>query len=266
VAAAVGLGVREIVLGLGGSATTDGGSGLLTALGVRFLDDAGQDIPVGGGGLAKLARVDLSGVSPVLREVSLTIASDVTNPLLGELGAAAVFGPQKGADEAQVAQLDRNLAHYADVLEAASGHAIRLVPGSGAAGGTTAGLLAIADRFRELRIRPGVEVLMELTGFADALEACDLVITGEGRIDAQTGYGKTALGVAQQAASIGRACIAFGGGVLVEGIEALGALGAVVVPVVEQPMTIEAAMAAGVAPLERAAERVARLISIGAVT
>jgi glycerate kinase len=262
-AAAVGLGVRDVVLGVGGSATTDGGSGLLVALGVRFLDAAGRDLPPGGGALGALDRVDLSGVSPLLREVTLTIASDVTNPLLGEMGAAATYGPQKGATVAQVVELDGNLAHYADVLEAAIGRRIRDTPGAGAAGGTTAGLLAIADRFRELHIRPGVELMMELTGFGEALEAADLVITGEGRIDAQTGYGKTALGVAQQAAAVGRACIAFGGGVLLEGIVALGVLGAVVVPVVEAPMTVEAAMAAGVGPLERAAERTARLVSIG---
>nr|MBA2253639.1 glycerate kinase [Chloroflexota bacterium] len=164
-AAAVGLGVREIVLGLGGSATNDGGSGLLTALGVRFLDAAGGDVPLGGGGLASLASVDLAGASPILREVSLTIASDVSNPLLGERGAAATYGPQKGATTQQVAELERNLARFADVLEATTGRAIRDVPGAGAAGGTTAGLLAIADRFREMRIRPGIEVLMELTGF-----------------------------------------------------------------------------------------------------
>ena len=182
-AAAVGLGVREIVLGLGGSATTDGGSGLLTALGVRLLDGAGREIPPGGGGLGSLASVDLSGVAPVLREVSLTIASDVSNPLLGEHGAAATYGPQKGATPGQIVELDRDLARYAAVLEAATGRSIRDVPGAGAAGGTTAGLLAIADRFREVRIRPGVEVMMELTGFAEALAASDLVLTGEGRIE-----------------------------------------------------------------------------------
>ncbi|CAN5572865.1 glycerate kinase [soil metagenome] len=262
-AAAIGLGVRDIVIGLGGSATTDGGSGLLRALGARFLDAHGQEIRPGGGGLARLARVDLSELSPVLAEVSLTVASDVTNPLLGELGAAATYGPQKGADAAQVAQLDTNLAHYADVLEAEIGRPLREQPGAGAAGGTTTGLLAIADRFSDFSIRPGVEVMMELTGFSEILDASDLVITGEGRIDAQTAYGKTCLGVARRAADAGRPCLAFGGGVTVEGIRALAAVNAVVMPVTEGPTSVEAAMAAGAGPIARAAERVARLLTLG---
>ena len=129
----------------------------------------------------------------------MTVASDVTNPLLGDRGAAATYGPQKGADEEQVALLERNLAHYADLLEEAAGRSIRDVPGSGAAGGTTAGLLAIADRFASFEIRPGVEVVMELTGFDAALAAADVALTGEGRVDEQTGFGKTAFGVARRA-------------------------------------------------------------------
>ncbi len=263
-AAAIGLGVREIVLGLGGSATTDGGAGLLTALGVRLLDERGGDLAGGGGALGRLARVDLDEVAPILAEVRLTIASDVTNPMLGQRGAAATYGPQKGADARQVRELDANLTHYADLLEASSGRDIRDVPGAGAAGGTTAGLLAIQDRFASFEIRPGVEVVMELTGFDEALAACDLVLTGEGRIDEQTGFGKTAMGVAQRAHDAGVRCVCFGGGVLTEGIEALTAVGAIVVPVVERPMTVEQAMAAGAAPLVRAAERTARLIGLGA--
>ncbi len=218
---------------------------------------------MGGGSLDRLARVDLSGVAPVLGEVALVIASDVTNPLLGELGAAATYGPQKGADPAQVAQLDANLSHFADVMEAAVGRSLRDVPGSGAAGGTTAGLLAIADRFASFEVRPGVDVVMELTGFGGALVEAELVLTGEGRVDRQTAFGKTALGVARRAADGGRPCICFGGGVTEEGIAALAELGVVVVPVTEAPVTVEAQMASGAAPLERAAERAARLVSIG---
>ena len=261
-AAAIGLGARNIVLGLGGSATTDGGGGLLTALGARFLDSNGRDLPGGGGALANLATIDLDGVSPVLGEVSLTVASDVTNPLLGETGAAAVYGPQKGADEAAVRHLDANLSHYADLLEHAAGTPVRDVPGSGAAGGTTAGLLAIADRFASFAVRPGVEVVMELTDFDSALIAADVVLTGEGRIDAQTAFGKTARGVAERARDAGIGCICFCGGALPEGIAALAQLGAVVVPVVERPMTLAEAMAAGPAPVVRAAERVARLFNM----
>jgi glycerate kinase len=211
-----------------------------------------------------LAHIDLTEVAPILSEVRLTVASDVQNPLLGKRGAAQTYGPQKGASAHQVATLDRNLTHYADLLETAAGMSMRDVPGSGAAGGTTAGLLAIAERFASFEIRPGVEVVMELTRFDEALASCDLVITGEGRIDQQTAYGKTAMGVAQRAAYAGKRCIAFGGGATPEGIEALGRLGAIVVPVIEQAMTVEEQMAAGSAPLVRAAERAARLLSLGA--
>ena len=262
IAAALGLGVRDIVLGMGGSATTDGGAGLLTALGARFYDDQGNDLIPGGGALADLARIDLDEVSPVLGEVHLTIASDVTNPLLGERGAAATYGPQKGADAEQVAHLDANLARYADLLEAAAGRSIRDQPGSGAAGGAIAGLLAIADRFASFEVRSGVEVVMELADFDAALAATDLVLTGEGRVDEQTGYGKTAQGVARRARDASVPCICFGGGVTPRGIEALAALGAVVVPVIERPMPVEEAMAAGPEPLVRAAERAARLVSL----
>ena len=160
--------------------------------------------------------------------MQLTIASDVRNPLLGKRGAARTYGPQKGASKAQVAALESNLAHYADLLEEASGAQIRDVPGAGAAGGTTAGLLAIADQFASFAIRPGVELVMELTGFDEALATSDVVLTGEGRIDEQTGFGKTAQGVAQRARDAGKACMAFGGGATPEGIAALAALGAIV--------------------------------------
>jgi glycerate kinase len=260
-AAAIGLGCRQIVLGVGGSATTDGGSGLLVALGARFLDVSGEAISPGGGGLADLDSIDLTELSPVLAEVDLVVASDVTNPLLGDEGAAATYGPQKGASAADVAWLDANLARYADLLEAATGRDVRDTPGAGAAGGTTFGLLAIADRFQSFAVRPGVELVMELTGFDSALGEADLVLTGEGRIDRQTGFGKTALGVARRARDAGVPCIAFGGGVEPEGAAALLEVGAVAVPVVEGPMSLEAAIAAGAAPIERAAERVARLWS-----
>lgn len=263
IAAAIGLGVRRIVLGLGGSATTDGGSGLLVALGARFLDRRGNELAPGGGALSELASVDLTDVAPVLSHVALTVASDVTNPLLGERGAAAIYGPQKGADEEQVRELDANLAHYADLLEAASGHGVRDIAGAGAAGGTAASLLAIADRFASFEIRPGVDVVMELTGFDAALAESQLVLTGEGRVDEQTPFGKTAFGVARRADAANVGCICFCGGATKTGIDALAALGAVVVPVIEEPMSLEEAIARGREPLVRAAERAARLINLG---
>lgn len=261
-AAAIGLGCREIRLGVGGSATTDGGAGLLAALGARFLDGTGAEVPPGGAGLERLASIDLAGLSPVLGEVSLTIASDVTNPLLGEHGAAATYGPQKGATPDEVRRLERALTHYADIFEATTGRVVRDVPGAGAAGGTTAGLLAIADRFRALAVRPGVGEVMALAGFDTALRASDLVLTGEGRVDTQTRFGKTAQGVAEQARAAGVPCLCFGGGVTPEGAAVLAAAGALAIPVAEGPATVEAAMAAGPGPVERAAERVAGLVGL----
>lgn len=258
-AAAIGLGCTHVVLGLGGSATTDGGSGVLVALGARLLDAGGEELPMGGAALADLATIDLADLSPLLGEVHLTVASDVSNPLLGELGAAAVYGPQKGLDAAGVARLDAALGHYADVLEATLGRSVRDVPGAGAAGGTTAALLAIADRFASFAIRPGVEVVMELTDFDGRLATSDLVLTGEGRVDAQTAFGKTALGVARRAQAAGVACVCIGGAVTPEGADALAQVGTVSVPTIEGPTTVEAAMAAGPGPVERAAERVARI-------
>ncbi len=241
--------VTSIVLGIGGSATTDGGAGLLRGLGA----DADRDT----------AGADLTGLDPRLSSVDLAVACDVSNPLLGPAGAAAVYGPQKGASAADVSELDRRLTIYADTLEpAAGGTPVREIPGAGAAGGVGFALLAIAGRFRSFALRPGIELLMEATDFDARLAEADLVITGEGGIDASTAFGKTALGVASRAAAAGVPCIAVGGGVEPEGIEALAAVGAIAVPVSERPQSIEAAMAAGSAPVERCGERLARLASI----
>jgi len=241
-------GVRHIAIGIGGSATTDGGAGLLRALGAVVSDD--------------LASVDLAGLDARLAEVELRIACDVTNPLLGPDGAAAVYGPQKGATPELVAMLDARLGRFADAVAAATGRDERRTPGAGAAGGVGFGLLSVAGYFRSLALEPGVDLVMAETGFDGAIATADLVLTGEGRIDAQTAFGKTALGVARRAAAVGVPCLAFGGGVTPEGIEALAAVGAVAVPVVERPMALEEALTAGAAPLERAAERAARLVGL----
>lgn len=238
--------IRTITLGIGGSATTDGGAGILRVLGATI--DGGV--------------LDLAGLDPRLADTRLRIACDVTNPLLGPTGAAATYGPQKGASAAQVADLDDALSRFADALGAATGRDERETPGAGAAGGTSFGLLSIADRFRSIRLVPGVEVVVEETGLREKLAHADLVITGEGRIDAQTAFGKTALGVAQLAHAAGVACIAIGGGITPEGVEALAGL-AIVVAVTEQPTSLEAAMAAGIAPVARCGERLARLVSLG---
>jgi len=179
---------------------------------------------------------------------------------LGELGAAATYGPQKGAREAQVEQLDLGLARYADVVEAATGRSLRDTIGSGAAGGTTFGLAAIADRFAAFEVRPGVDVVMELTGFATRLARADVVLTGEGRVDAQTAYGKTAMGVAERARAAGVPVICVGGSVTKEGAAVMAGLGATTLAVSEGGVDLEAAIAAGTAPISRAAERAARLV------
>ncbi len=264
-AAAIGLGCRHIVIGLGGSATTDGGAGLLEALGARFRDASGMDLPPGGGALGSLASADFSNLPDVLSEVSLTVASDVTNPLLGEHGAAATYGPQKGATSDQVAELDRNLRRYADIIEGAIGRPLRYEPGTGAAGGTTFGLLAIADRFASLDVRPGIDVVMELTGFEEALQKADLVLTGEGKVDRQTAFGKTAMGVAERTRDAGVPSICFGGGVMPEGAELMHSMGVVTMPITEWPMSLEEVVTAGSAPISRAASRVAAIVDLAGV-
>jgi glycerate kinase len=243
-------GIRRIDLGVGGSATTDGGLGILAALGLGMTVEP------------ELA-VHLEELDPRLAETDLRIASDVTNPLLGPSGAAAVYGPQKGASAVDVRNLDDALARWADALEAATGRRERDTPGAGAAGGTAFGLACLRARFRSFAIVPGVDLVMEATGFAEKLIGADMVLTGEGQIDAQTAFGKTALGVARSAAAAGVPCIAVGGGVEPDGIAALAAVGAVAVPVVERPQSVEEAMAAGPTPLERCGERLARLVALG---
>jgi glycerate kinase len=243
-------GIRRIDLGVGGSATTDAGLGLLAALGLAVT-------------VEPALTVHLDELDPRLAEVELRIASDVTNPLLGPRGAAAVYGPQKGATPVDVANLEAALTRWADALEAATGRRERDAPGAGAAGGTVFGIACLRDRFRSFTVVPGVELVMEAGRFDEALAGADLVVTGEGRIDGQTAFGKTALGVARRALAAGVACVAVGGGLDVEGIAALADVGAIAVPAVERPQSVEEAMAAGSDPLERAGERLARLVELG---
>jgi glycerate kinase len=236
-------GIRDIVLGIGGSATTDGGAGLLRGLGARIDPD--------------LSAVDLEDLDPRLIEVSLRVASDVSNPLLGPTGAAAVYGPQKGATPELVDRLDARLARFADALAAVTRRDERDTPGAGAAGGVGFALLSIATRFRSLQLVPGVELVMEAAGFDEALAASDLVITGEGRIDDQTAFGKTAMGVARRAQAVGVRCLAIGGSVTAEGREALAAVGAEAVAANDRAITLEEALAAGTAPVAACAASIA---------
>ncbi|GAA2728764.1 glycerate kinase [Streptomyces nogalater] len=204
--AALDAGARTIVFGVGGSATTDGGAGMLSALGARFLTEAGEPVSPGGGGLAGLARADLSGLDPRLSSVELVLASDVDNPLTGPKGAPAVYGPQKGASPQDVETLDAALAHFAKVLEAEAGPRAAeyaASPGAGAAGGIGYGALLLGARFRA-----GIEVMLDVLGFAPALERASLVITGEGSLDEQTLHGKAPAGVAAAARAAGKPVVA----------------------------------------------------------
>ena len=221
--AALDAGARTIVFGVGGSATTDGGAGMLTALGARFLDEDGGPVPPGGGALGQLTTADLTGLDPRLASVDVVLAGDVDSPLTGPKGAAAVYGPQKGAAPDDVAVLDAGLAHFAAVLEKTIGSRAAeyaVAPGAGAAGGIGYGaLVGLGARFR-----PGIEVILDVLGFAQAVERATLVITGEGALDEQTLHGKAPAGVAAAARAAGKDVIAVCGR-LALAPEALGRAG-----------------------------------------
>ncbi|WP_419955345.1 glycerate kinase [Neobacillus niacini] len=209
IAAALDYGVNHIIIGVGGSATNDGGAGMAKALGALLLDENGIEIGEGGGSLCDLASIDLSGFDPRLATIKIEVACDVDNPLTGDKGAAAIFGPQKGATAEMVALLDLNLGHYASIIERDLGEKIKDVPGAGAAGGLGGGLLA----FLPSELKRGVEIVIEATGLSQIVEEADLVITGEGKIDGQTIFGKTPIGVARTAKKYGVPVIGIAGNV-----------------------------------------------------
>lgn len=190
--AALNYKVERIILGLGGSSTNDGGAGMVQALGGKLLDVSGCEIGFGGGALANLHSINLEGFDVRLKNVGFEVACDVDNPLLGEEGASAVFGPQKGATAQMVRVLDQNLRHFASVIEKELGKSVSAIPGAGAAGGMGAGLIA----FLPCQLRKGIQIVVEATGLEDHIKDAALVITGEGKIDSQTIYGKTPIGVA----------------------------------------------------------------------
>jgi glycerate kinase len=225
VRAALDAGVRRVVLGLGGSAGTDGGTGLAAALGARFLDEAGNDLPPGGAALPRLDRVDVSGLDPRLAGVEVLAACDVDSPLTGARGAAAVYGPQKGATPEDVEVLDVALRRLAAVLRRDVGVDVESPAGAGAAGGTGGGVAALLGG----RLVPGVEVVLRLVGFADTLRGAHLVVTGEGSLDAQTLAGKAPMGVARSAARHGVPVLFLAGRVSLDaaGTAELDRLGAV---------------------------------------
>ncbi len=207
--AALDLGVKKIGVGIGGSATCDGGIGMATALGARFLDAAGRPVSPVGGALQDIAHIDLSGLDPRIGDIHIEAVCDVENSLLGEQGAARVYGPQKGADPGQVEQLESGLKNLARVIKADFDLDVYDLPGGGAAGGLGAGLHA----FLGAVLRPGVDVVLDLVGLDEKLEGADLVLTGEGQVDFQTAFGKAPAGVAMRAKKQKIPCIVVAGSV-----------------------------------------------------
>jgi len=253
--AALDAGAERLVLAIGGSATNDGGAGLLQALGIRLLDEQDRPLAPGGAALAQLARIEVAARHPRLAEVEVIIAADVDNPLCGPQGASQVFGPQKGASPSQVRQLDAALAHFAQVSAATLGRDLSEQPGAGAAGGV--GFAALA--FLQATFRPGIEVVAELVGLEEALVGADLALTGEGRLDGQTLRGKTPAGVLRLARRHGVPVVAVAGS-LGEGYDALYEQGlAAAFSLVPGPLSLDEALAQAEGLLERTARDLGRL-------
>jgi glycerate kinase len=252
-------GAKNIIIGIGGSATNDGGAGMVQALGARLSDANGKDILPGGAGLISLNSIDISGLDPRLADCTLRVACDVTNPLTGELGASRIFGPQKGATEAMIVELDRNLAHYAEVIKKSLRIDVINVPGSGAAGGMGAALMA----FLGAELRSGIEIVTQALNLEEHIHDCSLVVTGEGRIDSQSIHGKVPVGVAQVAKKYHKPVIGIAGcltadvGVVHQhGIDA-------VFSVLTQIGTLEEAFRDAFDNIQRAARNVAATLRVG---
>ncbi|MBD0382089.1 glycerate kinase [Paenibacillus sedimenti] len=251
-------GCRQFILGLGGSATNDGGAGMLQALGAELLDDEGNSIGFGGGNLGRLAAIRMDRMDPRLAESSFVLACDVDNPFVGPTGATAVFGPQKGATPEMLRELDDHLRHFADLIEQARGIRIHDVPGTGAAGGLSGGIVA----FLNAKLESGVSIVTRVTGLEDAVSKADLVVTGEGQVDFQTARGKTPCGVAHIAKKHGIPVLILAGSVG-SGIESLYEHGvSAVISIVNRPMTLDEAMAQTGPLLEQAAEQAIRIYSM----
>lgn len=255
---ALDLGVKKILLGIGGSATNDGGVGMLQALGISFKNANGEEISFGGEALSQIASISIENLEPRLAEVEFEVACDVNNPLCGELGASAVFGPQKGATPAMVLTLDNALAHFAKVAKAQLGVNIKDKAGAGAAGGMGGGLLLLPHA----QLKAGVQIIIEATKLAEHVKDADLVITGEGRMDAQSIAGKTPVGVAKTAKQFDKPVIAIVGClredynvVYQHGIDA-------VFPIIRNLGSLETTLAKGKENLTSSAENVARLLTL----
>jgi len=258
IGAALNAGCRKLIVGIGDTATNDGGAGMAQALGVRLLDNRGKELPWGGAALARLDRIDISGLDHRLAECQIVSACDVTNPLCGESGASVVYGPQKGASEEMCRRLDEALSHYAKVIRADLDIEVKDLPGAGAAGGLGAGLVA----FLGAELLPGIDIVIESVGLVDHLGDASLVFTGEGRIDGQTLCGKTVSGVVAKAKALRIPTVAIvgevaaGSDVYRSGIDA-------VLSIAPGPISLEKSVADAASLIADAAERAMRLILIG---
>ncbi len=252
-------GVREIIIGIGGSATNDGGTGMATALGYRFLDRDGGELSPGGGSLSKIARIDASHVDPRIAETVFRVACDVSNPLTGERGASAVYGPQKGATEDDVKLLDEGLGRLAELVRRDMGIEAAEKPGAGAAGGLGYGLTV----FCGASLETGIDIVLDAVNFEKRIEDVDLVITGEGKIDGQTAYGKVPIGVARRAKVYGVPVLVIAGDIG-EGIEGVYEAGIdAVMSSVNRAMSLEEAMSNSRELIIDAAERAMRMVRLG---
>jgi glycerate 2-kinase len=254
-------GATKIIIGIGGSATNDGGVGMAQALGVSFLDIRGNELKEKGAGgmLGKIASINKKGINPLIRKIKIIVASDVNNPLCGKNGASNVFGPQKGATPAMVKTLDENLKHLGKIIKTDLKKEVVNMKGAGAAGGLGAGLVAFANA----KMKSGIDIVLEATNMYQHLKGADLVLTGEGRVDFQTAFGKTPSGVAKAARKHRVPTVAIGGGitddangVFAHGIDGLESACA-------RDMSLEEAIGNSKAHLANAAERVVRLVLIG---
>lgn len=259
IASALDKGCRKIYIGIGGSATNDGGIGMLQALGVSFLDADNREVGFGGKYLDKIARIDISNLDSRIRETELVVMSDVTNPLCGENGAAVVYGPQKGATEEEIAILDKGLAQFAELICHMNLPDIRNLPGAGAAGGLGGGLVS----FLGAEIRPGIKAILEIADFEKSVQWADLILSGEGRIDGQSANGKVVSGIAEIAGKYNVPVIAICGSVEKDAREIFEKGISGMEAAVCRPVTLEKAMDEAEQNVIDAAERVMQMVKAG---
>lgn len=252
-------GVQRVILGIGGSATNDGGAGLAQSLGYRLLDEQGRELPPGGAALSRLARIDASNRETRLDSIDVLVACDVDNPLCGPKGASAIYGPQKGATPEMIEQLDQALGHFARVIERDLGLSVREIPGAGAAGGLGAGLVAFARG----RLQPGIDLVLDAVKLRDRLQGADLCLTGEGSLDASSAHGKAVAGVARLAHELGCPCLAIAGSIHPDARTMLELGVDAYFSICRAPMKLEAAIAEAEALLADATEQAVRAFQAG---